>query len=137
MQCCHSIRRYRLIKGRAHIREGSKRARYLSVIVHIHNVDWPVGITHKKYTVFIRLEDIQQVYVGSTVYEDEIAELKDNRDTVKELHQGGPSPLSTVNLGAPLPSTCGQAQEEHCPQLAWLVPFPDDTVKWTEAFRAS
>lgn len=35
------------------------KACYLGTVVHIYNIDWPVGITHKKYGIFIRLKDIQ------------------------------------------------------------------------------
>lgn len=57
-------------------RHGPQKSNYLGIIVYIHDVDWPVGVTHKKYGIFIRLKDIQQVYVSSTVYEDKIPELE-------------------------------------------------------------
>lgn len=62
-----------------------QRSSYLGIIVHIHDVDWSVGVTHKKYGIFVRLEDIQQVYVSSTVYEDKIMELErgERRGVVK------------------------------------------------------
>lgn len=47
--------------------------------IHVHDIDWPVSVTHEKYSVFIGLKDIQQVHVSTTVYEDKIVELRKGR----------------------------------------------------------
>lgn len=53
-----------------------KRSAYLCLIVNIHYIDRSVAITHKKISVFFRLQDLQQVNIGTTINENKILELQ-------------------------------------------------------------
>lgn len=74
-----SIKGNRQTDRRTQGRRGPRRPAYLGIIVHVHDIDWPVSVTHEKYSVFIGLKDIQQVHVSTTVYEDKIVELRKGR----------------------------------------------------------
>lgn len=56
---CPWHKRYREMDRRTQGRHEPQRPSYLGIVVYIHDVDWPVAVTHKKYSIFIRLKDIQ------------------------------------------------------------------------------
>lgn len=53
-----------------------KSSAYLCLIVNIHYIDRSVAITHKKISVFFRLQDLQQVNVGTTINKNKVFELQ-------------------------------------------------------------
>lgn len=53
-----------------------KRTVYLCLIVNIHNIDRSVAVANKKKSVFFRLQDLQQVNIGTTINKNKIFELQ-------------------------------------------------------------
>lgn len=53
-----------------------KKSFYLCVIVNIHYIDGSVTVTYKKISVFFRLQDFQEVYIGTTINKNKVLELQ-------------------------------------------------------------
>lgn len=60
------------------------RTVYLCLIVNIHNIDRSVAVANEKKSVFFRLQDLQQVNIGTTINKNKIFELQTEVTKKKE-----------------------------------------------------
>lgn len=61
-----------------------KKSFYLCVIVNIHYIDWSVTVTYKKKSIFFRLQDFQEVNIGTTINKNKIFELQTKAEKKKQ-----------------------------------------------------
>lgn len=52
-----------------------KKSFYLCVVVNIHYIDRSVTVTYEKKSVFFRLQDFQEVNIGTTINKNKVFEL--------------------------------------------------------------
>lgn len=93
------------------------RTVYLCLIVNIHNIDRSVAVANEKKSVFFRLQDLQQVNIGTTINKNKIFELQTEvtKKKRKKIFISISSKQKTENTFTKLQST------HHC-QNQYLLP---------------